>query len=99
MNGSSWRFARSRCWNSSSGGLFKASDRDRPKKLKLVKSDRTGLERENLLGDPYDYDDLNDRDDWNVRPDYKNWPLDQVVAGFARHWALKRPPTIPSRRR
>jgi len=76
-------------------GLFKAPDRDRQKKLRLVNTDRTRLDRDNLLGDLYDYDDLNDLRDWNVRPDYKIGPLDEVVAGVRKTLGAEAPADDP----
>jgi len=60
-------------------GLFKAPDRDAPRKLRLVKSDRPGFvpPRETPLGDLERLEDLLD-----IRTDYSRRPLDEVVAGI-----------------
>jgi hypothetical protein len=63
-------------------GLFKAPDRDAPRKLRLVKSDRPGFEPpdlEDLLGDLGDVEGL---DVLDIRTDYRAGPLDEVVAGI-----------------
>src|SRR5471030_1166317 len=66
-------------------GLFKAPDRDAPK-LRLVKSDRADFEPPDLpdYNDMDDYRDLDDRDDYRIRLDYKNGPMDEVVAGVRK---------------
>jgi hypothetical protein len=62
-------------------GLFKAPDRDAPRKLRLVKSDRPGFEPPDLenLFDPAE---LGGREPLDIRTDYGAGPLEDVVAGI-----------------
>ena len=79
-------------------GLFAAPDRDAPRKLRLVKSDRPDFEPPDLdrlmadLNDPRDYDPLTPFD---VRLDYRRGPLDQVVAGIRRTLGAEPPEDDP----
>ena len=73
-------------------GLFNAPDRDAPRKLRLVKSDRPGFEPpklENLLGD------LDPLDLFNIRTDYSRGPMDQVVAGIRQTLGAEAPEDDP----
>jgi hypothetical protein len=77
-------------------GLFKAPDRDAPRKLRLVKSDRPGFvppERENLLADLNDLERLEDLLD--IRTDYRRGPMDEVVAGIRETLGAEAPPDDP----
>jgi hypothetical protein len=85
-------------------GLFKAPDRDAPRKPRLLKSDRAGSQQrefETLFGDPRDYDDLNDyndlndRNDLKLRSDYRTGPLGEVVAGIRKTLGAEAPPNDP----
>ena len=65
-------------------GLFQAPDRDAPRRLRLVKSDRPDFEPpdlEDLLADLREgmRPELDD-----VRPDYRTGPLEDVVAGIRK---------------
>ena len=74
-------------------GLFKAPDRDAPRKLRLVKSDRPGFvppTDENLLGDLDRLEELLD-----IRTDYSRRPLDEVVAGIRETLGAEPPPNDP----
>jgi hypothetical protein len=74
-------------------GLFKAPDRDAPRKLRLVKSDRPGFvppERENLFADLERLEDLLD-----IRTDYRRGPMDEVVAGIRETLGAEPPPNDP----
>ena len=73
-------------------GLFEAPDRDAPRKLRLVKSDRPGFEApdfEKLLGD------LDDYNEFPLRSDYRRGPLDEVVAGIREVLGTEAPPNDP----
>ena len=73
-------------------GLFEAPDRDAPRKLRLVKSDRPGFEPpklEKLLGD------LEPLDPFNIRTDYRRGPMDQVVAGIRQTLGAEPPEDDP----
>lgn len=86
-------------------GLFKAPDRDAPRKQRLVKSDRTRSEPpdfESLFSDLHDRDDLNDLDDLGLRGDYRTGRLDEVVAGIRKTLGAEAPaddPFAPSAQR
>ena len=73
-------------------GLFEGPDRDAPRKLRLVKSDRPGFEPpklEKLLGD------LEPLDPFNIRTDYRRGPMDQVVAGIRQTLGAEPPEDDP----
>jgi hypothetical protein len=85
-------------------GLFQAPDRDAPRKLRLVKSDRPGFEPpevENLsdpgdLFDPGDLEPLEDLEGFlDIRSDYRTGPLDQVVAGIRKTIGAEAPENDP----
>ena len=65
-------------------GLFEAPDRDAPRRLRLVKSDRPDFEPpdiEDLLAGLRDLE----RSDFDApRPDYRTGPLEDVVAGIRK---------------
>jgi len=65
-------------------GLFKAPDRDAPRKLKLVKSDRPGFEPPDLESFRFDLGNLEGLNDLDIRSDYRTGPLDEVVAGIRK---------------
>jgi len=72
-------------------GLFEAPDRNAPRRLRLVKSDRPGFK-------PPDIDDLmadlrDELDD--VRPDYRTGPLEDVVAGIRKVLGAEPPEDDP----
>jgi hypothetical protein len=76
-------------------GLFQAPDRDAPRRLRLVKSDRPDFE-------PPDLEDLladlrrgmrPELDD--VRPDYRTGPLEDVVAGIRKVLGAEPPEDDP----
>ena len=75
-------------------GLFKAPDRDAPRKLKLVKSDRPGFEPPDLENFRFDLD-LEGLDYLDVRSDYRTGPLDQVVAGIRKTIGAEPPENDP----
>jgi hypothetical protein len=63
-------------------GLFEAPDRNAPRRLRLVKSDRPDFDPpdyEDLLADLKEFDRL---DSDEVRRDYRSGPLEDVVAGI-----------------
>lgn len=73
-------------------GLFEAPDRDAPRKLRLVKSDRPDFEPldiGSLLGDLHDYNEF------PLRTDYRGGPLDEVVAGIREVLGTEAPPNDP----
>ena len=79
-------------------GLFKAPDRDAPRKLRLLKSDRAESWRdefENLFSDLGGNNDLNERSDFTLRSDYRTGPLDEVVAGIRKTLGAEPPPNDP----
>ena len=89
-------------------GLFKAPDRDAPRKLRLVKSDRPGFvppvappTLEDLLADLADIGkpDMAGFDMFDIRTDYRNGPLDEVVAGIRETLGAEPPRTIRLRHR
>ena len=77
-------------------GLFKAPDRDAPRKLRLVKSDRPGFQAPDLekfrleLEMPERLEDVLD-----IRSDYRTGPLDQVVADIRKTLGAEAPPNDP----
>ena len=86
-------------------GLFKAPDRDAPRKLRLVKSDRPDftppapekffldledLERPEGLEGPEELEGFLD-----IRSDYRTGPLDQVVAGIRKTIGAEPPENDP----
>ncbi len=78
-------------------GLFKAPDRDVPRKLRLVKSDRADFEPPDRpdYNDLDDYRDLDDREDYRIRMDYKTGPMDEVVAGVRKTLGADAPADDP----
>ncbi len=75
-------------------GLFKAPDRDAPRKLRLVKSDRPGFVPPLKLHDPFaSLDRLEDPLD--IRTDYRNGPMEEVVAGIRETLGAEPPPNDP----
>ena len=78
-------------------GLFEAPDRDAPRKLRLVKSDRPDFEPldfENLFSDLGDYDER-EYDEFRLRSDYRTGPLEEVVAGIREVLGAEAPPNDP----
>ncbi len=76
-------------------GLFEAPDRDAPRRLRLVKSDRPDFEPpdiEDLLAD-LRRDMRPERDD--VRPDYRTGPLEDVVAEIRKVLGAEPPEDDP----
>jgi len=76
-------------------GLFQAPDRDAPRRLRLVKSDRPDFE-------PPDYEDLFsdlrefERTEFDtLRPDYRTGPLEDVVAGIRKTLGAEPPEDDP----
>ncbi len=81
-------------------GLFQAPDRDAPRKLKLVKSDRPGFEppeRENFRFDLGNLEGLgpDGLGYLDIRSDYRTGPLDQVVAGIRKTIGAEPPENDP----
>jgi len=79
-------------------GLFEAPDRDAPRKLRLVKSDRPGFEPpdlEKLMADLKDPGDLEPLDLFDIRSDYRTGPMDQVVAGIRQTLGAEPPENDP----
>jgi hypothetical protein len=74
-------------------GLFKAPDRDAPRKLRLVKSDRPGFEPPDLEKFHLELEPLEDLLD--IRSDYRTGPLDQVVAGIRKTLGAEPPENDP----
>jgi hypothetical protein len=74
-------------------GLFKAPDRDAPRKLRLVKSDRPGFEPPDLENFRLELEPLEDLLD--IRSDYRTGPLDQVVAGIRKTLGAEPPENDP----
>lgn len=77
-------------------GLFEAPDRDAPRRLRLVKSDRPGFEPPDLekfhleLERPERLEDV-----FDIRSDYRTGPLDQVVAGIRKTLGAEPPENDP----
>ena len=76
-------------------GLFQAPDRDAPRRLRLVKSDRPDFE-------PPDYEDLfsdlrefERTESGTLRSDYRTGPLEDVVAGIRKALGAEPPPDDP----
>jgi len=76
-------------------GLFKAPDRDAPRKLKLVKSDRPDFQAPDLENFRLDSVGLDGLDPFDIRGDYRTGPLDQVVAGIRRTIGAEPPENDP----
>ena len=78
-------------------GLFKAPDRDAPRKPRLVKSDRPGFEAPDLEKLRFDLGDLDlgGLDYLDIRSDYRTGPLDQVVAGIRKTIGVEPPENDP----
>jgi hypothetical protein len=77
-------------------GLFKAPDRDAPRKLRLVKSDRPGFEPPDLEKFRFDLEGADGPEDLlDIRSDYRTGPLDQVVAGIRRTLGAEPPENDP----
>jgi hypothetical protein len=78
-------------------GLFQAPDRDAPRKLRLVRSDRPDFdpsELENLFSDLNDYNER-EYDEFRLRSDYRTGPLEEVVAGIREVLGAEPPPNDP----
>jgi len=76
-------------------GLFQAPDRDAPRKLRLVKSDRPDFEPPERESFRFDLD-LNKLEDvLDIRSDYRTGPLDQVVAGIRKTIGAEPPENDP----
>ncbi|HEX4505303.1 MAG TPA: hypothetical protein VH722_06190 [Alphaproteobacteria bacterium] len=76
-------------------GLFKAPDRDAPRKFRLVKSDRPGFEPPDLENFRLDLEGLEVGDFLDIRSDYRTGPLDQVVAGIRKTIGVEPPENDP----
>ena len=77
-------------------GLFKAPDRDAPRKFRLVKSDRPGFEPPDLEKFRFDLGDLEGLEGFlDIRSDYRTGPLDQVVAGIRKTIGVEPPENDP----
>lgn len=76
-------------------GLFKAPNRDAPRKLKLVKSDRPGFIPPELENFRFDLELEGLEDYLDVRSDYRTGPLDQVVAGIRKTIGAEPPENDP----
>jgi hypothetical protein len=79
-------------------GLFEAPDRDAPRKLRLVKSDRPGFQPPDmtkLMADLKDPSDIEPLDLFNIRTDYRRGPMDQVVAGIRQTLGAEPPEDDP----
>jgi hypothetical protein len=76
-------------------GLFQAPDRDAPRRLRLVKSDRPDFEPsdyEDLFGDLREFDRA---ESGTFRPDYRAGPLEDVVAGIRKTLGAEPPVDDP----
>jgi len=76
-------------------GLFQAPDRDAPRRLRLVKSDRPDFEPpeyEDLFADLREFE-RTELDD--PRPDYRTGPLENVVAGIRKVLGAETPEDDP----
>ena len=76
-------------------GLFEAPDRDAPRKLRLVKSDRPGFEPPDLEKLTADLNDIEPLDLFDIRTDYRRGPMDQVVAGIRETLGAEPPEDDP----
>jgi hypothetical protein len=76
-------------------GLFQAPDRDAPRKLRLVKSDRPGFVPPDLEKLPFGLDLEGLGDLLDIRSDYRTGPLDQVVAGIRKTIGAEPPENDP----
>jgi len=79
-------------------GLFKAPDRDAPRKPRLVKSDRPGFVAPDIETLRINFDGLDGLelpDLLDIRSDYRTGPLDQVVAGIRRTIGAEPPEDDP----
>jgi hypothetical protein len=74
-------------------GLFWAPDRNSPRKPRLVKSDRPGFVPPVNLPDPFTGFDMDNP--FDIRPDYRNGPLDEVVAGIRKTLGAEAPADDP----
>ena len=74
-------------------GLFWAPDRDSPRKPRLVKSDRPGFVPPVNLPDPFAGFDMDNP--FDIRPDYRIGPLDEVVAGIRKTLGAEAPADDP----
>jgi hypothetical protein len=76
-------------------GLFQAPDRDAPRRLRLVKSDRPDFEpsdHEDLFSDLREFDRP---ESGAFRADYRAGPLEDVVAGIRKTLGAEPPPNDP----
>jgi len=76
-------------------GLFNAPDRDAPRKLRLVKSDRPGFQPPDLEKFRFELDLERLEDVLDIRSDYRTGPLDQVVAGIRKTIGVEPPDNDP----
>ena len=76
-------------------GLFEAPDRDAPRKLRLVKSDRPDFEPPDMERLMADLNDFEPSDLFNIRMDYRRGPMDQVVAGIRQTLGAEPPEDDP----
>ena len=77
-------------------GLFKAPDRDAPRKLRLVKSDRPDFTPPDIEKFHFDLEGLGGVGDFlDIRSDYRTGPLDQVVAGIRKTIGAEPPENDP----
>ena len=77
-------------------GLFEAPDRDAFPKPRLIKPELGGvLARPKLDVEPVKPIDLKDLKDLGVRPDYRNGPIEDVVAGIRKTLGAEAPPNDP----
>jgi hypothetical protein len=77
-------------------GLFKAPDRDAPRKLRLVQSDRPGFEPPDFENFRLDLEKPESLEGFlDLRSDYRTGPLDQVVAGIRKTIGAEPPENDP----
>ena len=74
-------------------GLFWAPDRNSPRKPRLVKSDRPGFVPPKNLPNPFIGFDMDNP--FDIRPDYRTGPLDEVVAGIRKTLGAEAPANDP----
>ena len=76
-------------------GLFKAPDRDAPRKLRLVKSDRPGFVPPTFEQLMARLTDIGNFDPLDIRTDYRHGPLDEIIAGIRDTLGAEAPPGDP----
>ena len=74
-------------------GLFKAPDRDAPRKLRLVKSDRAGFVPPVRAVPAVELGSLEDLLD--IRTDYRRGPMDEIVGDIRKLVRTEAPPDDP----